>query len=303
MPRTSLSPQVTLRIIEHIRTHNLKRGHHLAAQALADSFRISRGPVNAALRALETMQIVRSEPNRGYFLARDAEELGEAALAADAGIAGLEEEPEEKVYFAIAEDRLSGKLPDRMSESELMRLYDVPRSQLLRILHRIIEEGWIERLPGNGWEFRPLLASRESYEQGYQFRAAVESQALLLPSFRIDAAAFEAARQEQQWLLDGGYRTASRTELFRANTGFHEMLAGCSRNAFFIDAVRRVNRLRRLLEYRISLDRTRLPQQCREHLTLLTLIEKDLRHEAADFLRVHIEGASAIKSPHIGGSS
>ena len=50
--------------------------------------------------------------------------------------------PEDETYFAIAEERLSGALPQRASESELMRRYDVPRSRLLKVLHRIAEEGW-----------------------------------------------------------------------------------------------------------------------------------------------------------------
>jgi DNA-binding GntR family transcriptional regulator len=296
MPRPSLSPQMAVRIIDHIRAHNLQRDQHLPAQALADAFRVSRAPVNAALRQLETMRIVRSEPNRGYFLVKNAQELDRAEALAKRR-AG---EPEDAHYFAMAEDRLSGRLPDRISENELMRLYGLSRSRLLKILHRIAEEGWIERLPGNGWAFRPVLTSRASYEQGYQFRAVMESQALLLPGFTIDQKAFHAARELQQWLLDGGYRRASRTELFDANSEFHEMLVRCSGNAFFLDGLRRMNRLRRLIEYRISVDRSRLPLQCREHLHILTLLERGLQQEASDFLRMHIEGASAIKSPLLG---
>jgi DNA-binding GntR family transcriptional regulator len=65
------------------------------------------------------------------------------------------EEESDDTYFTIAEDRLSGKLPDRVSESELMRLYDLPRGRLLKILSRIADDRWIERLPGHGWEFLP----------------------------------------------------------------------------------------------------------------------------------------------------
>lgn len=296
MARPSLSPQMTTRIIDYIRERGLQRDDHLPSQALADALRVSRGPVTAALRSLEGMRVVRGEPNRGFFLAKGADELERHAATTAAGSG----ESEDEAYFAIAEDRLTGKLADRMSESELMRLYGLPRSRLLAILHKIAKEGWIERLPGNGWAFRPILTSRASYEQGYQFRAAIESQALLLPTFAIDRKAFVATREEQQWLLDGGYRRASRNELFRANSEFHEMLAACGHNDFFVDAVRRVNRLRRLIEYRITIDRTRLPLQCREHLRLLTLLEAGLRQEAAAFLRVHIEGASAIKTPRVG---
>src|SRR5262249_15912798 len=156
----------------------------------------------AALQLLQDMKVVRSEPNRGFFLVKGASELPD--LSANGETA--EPENEDEWYFAIAEDRLAGKLPDRVSENELIRPYGLSRTQLLKILTKIAEEGWIERLPGNGWEFGQLLTSKESYQHGYQLRVALEPQAVLLPGFRIDRTAFAAAREKQQWLLDGGYK-------------------------------------------------------------------------------------------------
>lgn len=294
MPRPSLMPQIAARIIAHVRDAGLPRGAHLASQSLADAFRVSRAPVAAALRHLDALGVVRSEANRGYFLLKSGADLDGLTLTPPPRA-----EDEDALYFQIAEDRLAGKLPLRVTEAELMRLYDLPRTRVLKILHRSAEEGWIERLPGNGWAFRPALASREAYEQAYQFRAAIESQALLLPSFTIDAALFRKARAEQQEILDGGFSRLSRDRLFRVNCDFHEMLVGSAHNDFFLDALRRVNRLRRLMEYRISVDRSRLPAQSEEHLKILALLEAGERQYAADFLRVHILGACAIKTPQI----
>lgn len=295
MPRPSLVPQVTALILDQIRDRKLTPGQHLRTQALADGFRLSRAPVTAALKELEARGIVRAEPNRGYFLAEEAE-----TLANDGGPGPAPPEAEDETYLRIAEDRLAGRLPDRVSEAELMRLYEVPRVRLTKILFRIAEEGWVERLPGNGWEFGPMLTSREAYEQSYQFRAAIESEALLAPTFRIDEAAFAAAKVEQSFILEEGHRTLSRAELFRANSVFHEMLVGCSGNDFFLDALKRVNRLRRLIEYRVTLDRSRLPTQSREHLTILDLLAEGQREAASVYLRQHVLGASAIKAPRVG---
>jgi DNA-binding GntR family transcriptional regulator len=77
------------------------------------------------------------------------------------------------------------------------------------------------------------LTSREGYEQGYQFRASIEPEAILLPTFKIDKKAFREAREEQQFLLDGGYKRLSRTQVFQANSVFHEMLVACAQNDFF----------------------------------------------------------------------
>lgn len=263
----------------------MKAGQHLPAQALADSFKVSRQPIVSALKKLQQMGIVEAAPNRGYFLACDADKIPDI----DCDAAG-----DDVLYDRIAADTLAGHLPERLSENELMRLYGVTRGRLLRVLRQIADEGWIERLPGNGWEFREILTSRKAYADAYQFRAATEMQALLLPSFRIDTTAFAAARRHQQQLLES-YGGASREKVFGTNIEFHEMLMTCANNDFFLDAVRRINRVRRLMEYSITHDRSRMPQQCREHLQILDLIEDRDMQAAATFLYRHVREAGNIK--------
>jgi DNA-binding GntR family transcriptional regulator len=294
MPRTnSLAAQIAAQILDHIRARDLSRGQHLPSQALADACRVSRAPVSSALKFLENLGVVRAERNRGYFLARDAQDLADLNLRTGG------DDAEDRFYFEIAEDRLSGKLPDQVTENELMRRYKMPRGRLLKTLHKMAQEGWVERLLGHGWEFRPALTSRASYEAGYRFRAALEAAAVLEPSFTVDTEAFAEARRQQRALLDGGYRKLSRAQLFRINSEFHEMIVACAGNEFFLDAVKRVNRLRRLMEYRVTLDRSRLPQQCREHLKILDLLEAGDFATASTQLRKHIDGARAVKSPDV----
>ncbi|AUC13270.1 transcriptional regulator (plasmid) [Rhizobium sp. Y9] len=292
MARNSLTPQITENIIEYAKTNGMGEGDRLPLQVLADAFRVSRAPIMGALKSLEAQGIVRSEPNRGFFLAVDAQ-----VMEAYKPIGSGDADGNEDVYFRMADDRLSGALPDKVSENELMRMYDLPRTRLLKILHRIADEGWIERLPGNGWAFTQALTSRKSYEDGYAFRAVIEQQAMLLPTFEPNPEGFKRARETQSNLRDGGYEAWSRAEIFKANNEFHEMLVACSQNEFFLDAIRRINRLRRLIEYRITIDRTRLPRQTNEHLHILDLIEDGRRNEAAAFLYTHILGAGRIKTP------
>ena len=293
MARTSLTAQLASQILDHIRSNNLARGQHLPSQTLADAFRVSRAPVNSAFKFLENMGVVRFEANRGYFLAADAADL--AALKLLVNEAGEEDES----YFEIAEDRLAGKLPQQVTENELMRRYRLPRSRLVKILNRIAQEGWIERLPGHGWEFRQTLTSRDSYEAGYRFRATIESAAVLEPTFRIDRESFRQAREQQEALLQGGLLRLSRAQLFTINSELHETIVGWGGNEFFLDAIRRVNRLRRLIEYRVTLDRSRLTQQCHEHLEILDLLDAGNVTEASGYLQRHIHGASTLKSPSV----
>lgn len=294
MARRSLCAQTVAGIIEHIRRKRLSAGEHLPAQTLADALRVSRAPVRAALKRMEEQGIVRLEANRGYFLAKEANEIDRAAEAVDDPA-----EPEDELYAELVAGCLSGKLDSKVSETELMRIHGVPRSRLLKTLNRIQMEGWATRRPGSGWEFLPRIMSRVSYEEAYRFRAAVETQALLLPSFRIDADGFARARDEQASLLKGGFQQMSRAQIFEANSWFHEMLIACGRNEFFCEALNRVNRLRRLLEYRGTVDKSYQTLQAREHLLILDIIESGERERAAEYLRAHIMGAWAIKSPTI----
>lgn len=294
MARVSQSPQIAERIVAYIRTRQLGRGQHLPAQALADILRVSRAPINEALKLLEQMNVVQLHPNRGFFLQRDARELNEFELPATG------DGSEDDVYFAIADDRLSGKLPDRLSENEFMRIYSVSRGKLVKILHRIAQEGWIERRPGHGWEFREILTSREAYEAGYRFRATIESAAVLEPGFRIDPTAFQEMRRQQETLMSGDTAwKVSKSELFRTNSEFHEVIVGCSRNPFLVDALHKMNRLRRLIEYRLTADRSRQKNICEEHLHILDLLEQGELTAASAFLRKHIEDAMRIKAAKV----
>ncbi|WP_426956563.1 GntR family transcriptional regulator [Muricoccus radiodurans] len=281
---TSLVDRLAERILDHARAAALPGGAALREQALADRFRVSRTPVREALRVLAERGAVRIERNRGAFLAAPVTRAA-AALRVD----------DDADYVRLAEDRLRGELPERVSEAEMGRRYGLSRARILTLFGRMAQEGWAERLPGHGWRFLPMLTDAAAYEDGYRFRMAVEPAGLLSPGFVADPVVIARLRREQGMLIAGGLAKLPRTEVFRLNAGFHEDLAALSGNAFFVDGIKRVNRLRRLIEYRKFLDNERLRSQGEEHLALLNLIEAGKREEAAAFLRRHLEAVRHLK--------
>ena len=285
--KETLSAQLAGRITDHVRDQSLPVGHHLSAQKLADLFKVSRGPVIVALKMLAEAGTVYLETNRGFFVAKTVER--------QTGETPAQPVEEDRLYFTLAEDRLSGRLATRVTENEMMRHYGVSRGRLQALLIQIAEEGWVERLPGHGWEFKSTLSTAQSYEQAYRFRAVIESEAVRLPEFAVDARMLDRARAQQNELLDGAMFTLSRAQLFDINSSFHEMIVGWSRNHFFLDSLRRINRLRRLVEYRVTIDRARLKRQCEEHLVVLDHLERGDAAAAADFLRWHIGYAWTVK--------
>jgi DNA-binding GntR family transcriptional regulator len=203
---------------------------------------------------------------------------------------------EETVYLRIADDRLSGRLPTRITESELLRRYGLTRARLARLLRRMAQEGWVERLPGHGWAFLPVLTSLEAYEDSYRFRLVIEPAALLEPRWALDRPALGARMAEQVWLAGGGVFEVPDARLFEMNSGMHEALMECSRNAFFIESLRRVDRLRRLIDYRQMLDREVARDRCREHVEILDLVLSGRNEEASVSLRRHLSDLRGLKT-------
>jgi DNA-binding GntR family transcriptional regulator len=281
----NLELSVPARILELIRQEGLPVGSHLPAQMLADRLRLSRSPVNQALDLLREKGIVHREPNRGYFLASEIEapaaELAEQLGLEDGGSLAA-------VYFRVAEDRLRGELPDAFTETLLKQRYELTGAQLQALLHRMAHEGWVHKKPGYGWEFSPMLTTPESLLQSYRLRLALEPAALLEPGYRIAPEMIERCRAAEEHLLHGGIKTDTADQIHDRGVRFHEALVEGSGNPFFIDAIRRVNRVRRLLSYRSTQDRKRYRQHCEQHLAILDLLEAGRNEEAAQALREHL---------------
>ncbi|MEY2952605.1 MAG: hypothetical protein RLZZ401_692 [Pseudomonadota bacterium] len=276
---------IPAQILTLLQTENWPVGSHLRAQALADRLRVSRSPVNEALQLLEDKGVLRRERNRGYFLALAAGDMPADLLqdvglnAADASVAA---------YFKIAEDRLKGRLPDTVSEAALKTQYQLTPAQLTAVLTRIAQEGWAERKPGYGWAFSPMLTTPDSLLQSYRLRLALEPAALLEPGYRLDPQVLARCRAAEQHLLDGGIATATADQLHDRGVLFHESLVAASGNAFFVDTIRRVNRVRRLLSYRSMRDRSRYVEHCQQHLDILQLLERGRNDEASAAMRAHL---------------
>lgn len=288
-----LAPVLAARVLDLISRGDHQVGHRLREQALADELGVSRSPVRKALQYLEQLGALGSVPNRGFFVARPADELRRLELPGN-------DETDEAIYMKIADGRLAGELPDEVAESDLMQRYGLTRLQVQRVLNRMSREGMASRKPGRGWLFRPVLNTIDSLRESYRFRMIIEPAALLEPTFRVDRASFEKARRVQMQLLDGGIEKWSASERFRAGSEFHETLVACSGNRFLIDALRNVNQLRSVLEFhqhtKSAQDRSRLRRQCEEHLHLLDLLEAGERMEASYALRQHLDVVKTIKT-------
>lgn len=270
------------RLVELLTQEQLPVGAHLAAQKIADRLNVSRSPVNDALQSLcETGLLVRMK-NRGYFLAQDPASYDLGVEAPTPDLLG-------QTYFTLADDLLTGKLPMTASEVALKARYQLTGAQLQTLLTRISNEGWVNRKPGYGWEFSSMMTTPDSLLQSYRMRLALEPAALLEPGYHLDKAIIERCRAVELELINGGINTASADQLHDRGVRFHEALVEASGNSFFIDTIKRVNKVRRLLSYRSMKNRTRYVEHCEQHLEILSLLERNKTQQASNALRAHLQ--------------
>src|ERR1700712_5353193 len=212
MTETLQIPNLAHSIAEYIRSEDSAPGTRLPGRKLAERFRVSRTPVERALRLLEQHQVISPSTSGGY-------EVRPGPVAISPEVLGAEPHSEdERLYLQLAEDHAEGRLPARASENELIRRYGTSRGMVLRVLQRAAGEGWTERLPGRGWAFIPLLTSEMTYEQICRFRILVEPAAMLEPTFILNRQALETCRREQEALFDSGGGGLSPVEIFESGS-------------------------------------------------------------------------------------
>ena len=281
----STQKSIAAQIIGFIQAEGIQVGEHLPAQMLADRLRVSRTPVSVALEQLHEKGILTRERNRGYFLSKPLDGTPDVANAL-----GLDEEDiVTSSYFRIADDLLRGALAQGFTESSLRSRYGLTQTQFNAVLARISVEGWAERRPGYGWNFSSMMTTPDSLLQSYRLRLALEPAALLEPGYRLDSAVLATCRAAEQHLLAGGIDTDSADQLHDRGVRFHESLVEASGNPFFIDTVRRVNRVRRLLSYRSMKYRKRYKQHCEQHLHILDLLAREHNEAASLALAEHLQ--------------
>lgn len=278
---TAKQAELAARMAGYLVAARFPPGQRITEEQLCKEFRVSRSPVRAVMQFLATRGFL-SQAERGYFIPDKMPEFGASSTLIPKSL-------DQQLLDDIARDRARNLVPEQFTEAEFMRRYDVPRSQLLRVLNRLSLDGVVEPAPGHGWYFLPTLNSPETYRDSYRFRILIEPQALLEPTFAANKPLLRQMREDQMSMA----ASTDPRQLYELNASFHEMLAGFSHNSFIIEAVRRHSRLRRLNE-QLVLDRARIRKRIGEHVAIIDAVLEDQREWAASLLKHHLEIASQI---------
>ncbi|UGY13629.1 GntR family transcriptional regulator [Bradyrhizobium septentrionale] len=283
-----LQRELSAGILELIRAEKLAPGTRLAEVALAERLQVSRTPVRAALKLLAGRRLIRVGASRGYFVtdtAPPAPKTPGKPAPADT----------DRLFVAIARDRRSGRLPVDVSERDLMQRYGASRPVVQRVLAKLAEVAAVQRKPGHGWRFQPIIADAKARAESYRYRILIEPAALLEPGFQLDPVWAAEMRRRHQDATRRTWNETASIAFFEMNAAFHEGLAAASGNRFLLVAVQQQNRLRSFANYDWTFGYERVLVNCREHLAILDRLEAGEREAAAALMRSHLEGASRVK--------
>lgn len=284
MKISALTERISQKVMGLIDTGDIALGSHLSVPKLAETFDVSRSPVREALVYLEQRGVLQQKQNRGFFVKDDYTPQADTKQE-------LSEELDLPEYYQLAEDWLRDEIESEVTELFLMKRYNLTKSQLSTVLARGISEGWVERKQGYGWRFLPVAKTKTALEQIFSFRMVIEPMAILEPTFNAPQEKINEIRRELEMLLESGIERLSPTQLQLAGYRFHETIIAFSNNPFFEISLRNVNRMRRLMDYRIMDDRNRYYAEVKDHMRILALIESGQRIEASYTMKQHLSVA------------
>ena len=169
-------------------------------------------------------------------------------------------------YEVIAGDlvRLSLRGESKyLREEATAEMYDISRSAIRNILHRLAGEGVLDHIPRRGWRLRPFR--RDDLQAFIEVREVLELKALELARPKLDA-------EELQRMLDLSEPPAKAGTSINVDESLHEYLISTSGNAYIKDFFDRQSRYYRLLFEWEDHDHAVAIETMRQHRQILTAL-------------------------------
>jgi DNA-binding GntR family transcriptional regulator len=285
-----LQADLAARILRLLKEQGAGPGHHLVELDLCRHFDVSRTPVRGALKLLAEQGAVEARANRGYVLRGPITEVPEI------DVVNPEDEEDQRLFIAIAEARNKGRMPDQCSQLEVARLFDAKLPTVVRVLRQLAELGLVERKPGNGWSFAMPINSARAREESYAFRSIIEPAGLIEATFTLDRDWLDRSQSHHLSFRKRRWRDTMSVELFELNSDFHEGLARCSGNRYFLDAVQRQNKLRSFLNIQWVNGAERVVDSIDEHLLIMDALDGGDNRRAHELMKEHLIKAQSVEA-------
>jgi len=258
----------------------MKSGRELPVQltldSLAEHYNVSFTPVRTAVAELIDEGLLEKGPNRRLT----------AAAQPQAGKRPRRmpklPDPPCSPFDVIASDlvQLSFKgEPIYLREEATAEKYEISRSAIRNILHRLAGEGMLDHIPRRGWRLRPFR--QDDLQAFLEVREALELKALELARLKLDTAELER-------MLDANAPPASATDWPQIDESLHDYLLATAQNPYIKDFLERQGRYYRLLFKWEDHDRATAIETARQHREILTAILRKKWSAARKALSNHI---------------
>lgn len=258
----------------------LKSGRELPIQLTLDSlaghYNVSLTPVRTAVAELIDEGLLKRGPN--HRLAATAPRRKGTRTRREPKLP----EPPRDPYGVIASDLVQLSLrgePIYLREEATAEKYDISRSAIRNILHRLAGEGVLDHIPRRGWRLRPF--QQDDLQAFIEVREVLELKALELARPKLDAG-------ELQRMLDLNVPPASAGSSLSVDESLHEYLIATAGNMYIRDFFDRQGRYYRLLFAWEDHDRAVAIETMCQHDEILTALLKKNWSAARKALSQHI---------------
>lgn len=266
----------------------LKSGREVPVQltlySLADHYKVSLTPVRSAVAELIDEGLLQKGDNHRL------KATYRGVRGSGVGRTPGPPEPLPDLYEVIADDlvqlSLSG-VPIYLREEATAEKYDLGRSAIRTILHRLAGEGVLDHIPRRGWRLRPFR--QDDLHAFIEVREALELKALELARPKLDA-------DELQRLLQLNVPAKSAATTPVVDESLHEYLIANAGNAYIKDFFERQGRYYKRLFLWEDRDRAVAIETMRQHREILTAMLKKNWSVAKKSLSHHIRDNHPILS-------
>lgn len=249
---------------------------HLTLDSLAEMYQVSFTPVRAAVAELIHEGLLEKGPNRRLVVSVPVERNGNGVHAEVPP--APPRDPFDEISGDLVRLSLEGK-PVYLREEVTAEKYDISRSAIRNIFHRLAGEGILDHIPRRGWRLRPF---RQVDLQAYiEVRESLELKALDLSIERLDQ--FELRR-----MLEANQFPATEINNPVIDESFHDYLIDLSGNPYIKDFFTRQGRYYKLLFQWEDHDREAAIETVRQHRKILSALLEKNWSEARKNLSHHI---------------
>lgn len=178
--------------------------------------------------------------------------------------------------------------PVYLREEATAEKYDISRSAIRNILHRLAGEGILDHIPRRGWRLRPFR--QDDLQAFIEVREVLELKALALAQPKLIAA-------DLQQMLDANVVSESDDVPPKIDETLHGYIITTADNAYIRDFFERQGRYYRLLFEWEDRDRATAVETVRQHREVLTALLKNNWAAAHRALSHHILDHHPILNP------